>query len=167
MSKTPSWGIEPVPDRLRVLGALDTGLLWGSLGMSLLVVVAGVLLVPALSLRDALLAILVGGVLGNLMLALAALIGTDARVPGMVLLRAPLGRHGSYLATAVNVAQNVGWTVFELIVIATAASALSDRLFGWCGKWLWTLAAAAATTALALIGPVTFVRRWVRKVAIW
>ncbi|HEY6016943.1 MAG TPA: cytosine permease [Gaiellaceae bacterium] len=167
MSKTPSWGIEPVPDRLRVLGALDTGLLWGSLGMSLLVVVAGVLLVPALSLRDALLAILVGGVLGNLMLALAALIGTDARVPGMVLLRAPLGRHGSYLATAVNVAQNVGWTIFELIVIATAASALSDRLFGWSGKWLWTLAAAAATTALALIGPVTFVRRWVRKVAIW
>ncbi|MGZ4354507.1 MAG: cytosine permease [Gaiellaceae bacterium] len=167
MSETPSWGIEPVPDRLRVLGALDTGLLWGSLGMSLLVVVAGVLLVPALSLRDALLAILVGGVVGNLMLALAALIGTDARVPGMVLLRAPLGRHGSYLATAVNVAQNVGWTVFELIVIATAASALSDRLFGWSGKWLWTLAAAAATTALALIGPVTFVRRWVRKVAIW
>ncbi|HSP71686.1 MAG TPA: cytosine permease [Gaiellaceae bacterium] len=167
MSETPSWGIEPVPDRLRVLGALDTGLLWGSLGMSLLVVVAGVLLVPALSLPDALLAILVGGVAGNLMLALAALIGTDARVPGMVVLRAPLGRHGSYLATAVNVAQNVGWTIFELIVIATAAAALSDRLFGWSGKWLWTLAAAAATTALALIGPVTFVRRWVRKVAIW
>lgn len=167
MSETPSWGIEPVPDRLRVLGALDTGLLWASLGMSLLVVVAGVLLVPALSLPDALLAILVGGVVGNLMLALAALIGTDARVPGMVLLRAPLGRHGSYLATAVNVAQNVGWTIFELIVIATAAAALSERLFGWSGKWLWTLAAAAATTALALIGPVTFVRRWVRKVAIW
>ena len=90
--RTPSWGIEPVPERLRVLGALDTGLLWGSLGMSLLVLVAGTVLVPALSLRQALLAILVGGVVGNLMLALAALIGTDARVPGMVLLRAPLGR---------------------------------------------------------------------------
>ncbi|HET8606697.1 MAG TPA: cytosine permease [Gaiellaceae bacterium] len=166
-SKTPSWGIEPVPDRLRALGALDTGLLWGSLGMSLLVVVAGVLLVPALSLRDALAAILVGAVLGNLMLALAATIGADARVPGMVLLRAPLGRHGSYLATAVNVAQNVGWTIFELIVIATAASALSQRAFGWSGRWAWTLVAAAITTVLALIGPVTFVHQWVRKVAIW
>ena len=55
-----SWGVEPVPDRLRVLGTLDTGLLWGNLGVSLLVIVAGAALVPALSLPDALVAILVG-----------------------------------------------------------------------------------------------------------
>ena len=167
MTKRPAWGIEPVPDRLRVLGLVDTGLLWCSLGMSLLVVVAGMALVPALSLRDALLAIAVGGLVGNLMLGLAALIGTDARVPGMVLLRAPLGRRGSYLATGLNVAQNVGWTVFELVVIAAAAGALSQRTFGFRGTWLWTLVFAAVTTALALVGPVTFVREWVRKVAIW
>ena len=52
-----SWGIDPVPERLRVLGALDTGLLWGNLGVSLLVIVAGAALVPALSLPDALAAI--------------------------------------------------------------------------------------------------------------
>ena len=43
-----SWGIEPVPPRLRVLGGVETGLLWGNLGVSLLVVVAGAILVPAL-----------------------------------------------------------------------------------------------------------------------
>ena len=64
-------GIEPVPERLRVLGALDTGLLWGNLGVSLLVIVAGTILVPALSLPDALVAILVGCVIGNLMLGTA------------------------------------------------------------------------------------------------
>jgi len=32
-------GIEPVPERLRVLGALDTFLLWTNLGISLLVLV--------------------------------------------------------------------------------------------------------------------------------
>ena len=85
----------------------------------------------------------------------------------MVLLRAPLGRRGSYLATALNVLQNLGWTVFELIVIATVAAALSERLFGFHGEWLWKLVAAAATTALALLGPVGFVRRWVRRFAIW
>ncbi|HSC90161.1 MAG TPA: hypothetical protein VLB86_00755, partial [Gaiellaceae bacterium] len=55
-----SWGIEPVPERLRVLGGLDLGLLWGNLGVSLLVIVAGAILVPALSLPAALVAILVG-----------------------------------------------------------------------------------------------------------
>ncbi|HEY5160546.1 MAG TPA: cytosine permease [Gaiellaceae bacterium] len=165
--KTPNWGIEPVPERLRLLGLFDTGLLWGSLGLSLLVLVAGTYLVPALSLRDALLAIVVGGLLGNAMLALAGLIGAQARVPAMVLLRAPLGRRGSYLATVLNVIQNIGWTVFELIVIATAAAALSQRLFGLHATWLWTLIAAAGTTALALLGPVGFVRWWVKRFAIW
>ena len=40
MDDAPSWGIEPVPERLRVLGLLDTTLLWVNLGISLLVLVA-------------------------------------------------------------------------------------------------------------------------------
>jgi putative hydroxymethylpyrimidine transporter CytX len=162
-----SWGVEPVPERLRVLGAVDTFLLWGNLGVSLLVITAGAALVPALSLPDALLAILVGCVLGNFMLATAGAIGVDARVPGMVLLRAPLGRRGSYLPTAVNVLQGVGWTVFELLIIATAAAALSDELFGFRAQWLWTLVFGAAALVLALLGPIGFVRRFVRRIAIW
>ena len=58
---------------------------------------------PALSLPAALVAILVGCLVDNLMLATAGAIGADARVPGMVLLRAPLGRRGSYLPTGINV----------------------------------------------------------------
>src|SRR5262249_16788913 len=111
-----TWGIEPVPDRLRVLGLLDNGLLWGNLGVSLLVIGAGAPLVPALSLPRALLAIAIGGVIGQAMLSTAAAIGAQARVPGMVLMRAPLGRNGSRLPTAVNVVQTIGWTIFELLV---------------------------------------------------
>ena len=162
-----SWGIEPVPPRLQVLGALETGLLWGNLGVSLLVVVAGAILVPALSLPDALLAILVGCLIGNLMLATAGLIGADARVPGMALMRAPLGQRGSLLPTGVNVLQGIGWTTFELLVIATAAAALSDELFGFRAQWLWTLAFGACALALALLGPIGFVRRFIRRFAIW
>ena len=162
-----SWGIEPVPERLRVLSGLDTGLLWGNLGVSLLVIVAGAALVPALSLPDALVAILVGCLIGTLMLAAAGAIGTDARVPGMVLLRAALGRRGSYLPTGINALQGVGWSVFELLIIATAAAALSDELFGFRAQWLWTLVFGAFALALALLGPIGFVRRFVRRIAIW
>src|SRR5919201_1188642 len=171
-SETPAWGIEPVPDRLRVLGVIDTTLLWSNLGVSLLVIVAGTLLVDSefglgLSLPEAIAAIVVGGVIGNAMLALAGTIGAQARVPAMVLLRAPLGRRGSYLATALNVLQNLGWATFELIVIATAAAALSDEVFGFRAKWHWTLVFAAVTTAFALLGPISFVRRWVRRFGLW
>jgi nucleobase:cation symporter-1, NCS1 family len=162
-----SWGIEPVPERLRVLGGLDLGLLWGNLGVSLLVVVAGAILVPALSLPAALVAILVGCLVGNLMLATAGAIGAQARVPSMVLMRAPLGARGSYLPTAVNVVQCLGWTVFELLVIATAAAALSDELFGFEGRWFWTLVFGAIALLLGLLGPIGVVRTVIRRFALW
>src|SRR5437868_14341135 len=133
--ETPSWGIEPVPERLRVLGTVDTLLLWTNLGISLLVLVSAAYF--DLTLRQALGATLVGGLIGNAMLATAALIGADARVPTMVLQRAPLGRRGSYLATGLNVLQCLGWSIFELVVIATAAGALSNRLFGFHAIWVW------------------------------
>jgi nucleobase:cation symporter-1, NCS1 family len=165
--RAPNWGIEPVPERLRVLGLTDLTLLWGSLGVSLLVLVAGALLVPALSLKEALLAILIGGLIGNVMLGLGGMIGADGRVPAMVLLRAPLGRNGSYLATGLNVAQCIGWAIFELIIIATAAAALSDELFGFTATWAWTLVFGAVTVALALMGPIGIVRRFIRRFAVW
>src|SRR5436189_726381 len=164
-AQTPSWGIEPVPDRLRVLGLFDTTLLWTNLGISLLVLV-----LPAyfdLSLKDALLATVVGGLIGNSMLAAAALVGADGRVPTMVLQRAPLGRRGSYIATVLNVLQCLGWAIFELIVIATAAGLLSDKLFGFEAVWFWKLLFGGLATLLALMGPIGFVRRFVRKFAIW
>ena len=130
-------------------------------------IVIGALLVPALSLRDALLAIVVGAVAGNVLLGVAAAIGADARVPGMVLLRAPLGRRGSWLPTALNIAQNVGWSTFELIIIATAAAAASDRLFGWQGRWFWTIVFGVLSWGLGMLGPIGFVRRYLRKVASW
>ena len=161
-----SWGVTPVPPRLRTLSGLDVGLLWGNLGVSLLVLVAGTLL-AGLGLRQALLATVVGAVLGTALLGLAGLIGADRRVPGMVLLRAPLGERGSFLPTGLNVAQNVGWATFELIIIASAANALADRIFGFRQQWVWVLVFAAVTVALALAGPISFVRRYVRRFAIW
>jgi putative hydroxymethylpyrimidine transporter CytX len=164
-ARTPNWGITPVPERLRVLGFFDTTLLWTNLGISLLVLV-----LPAyfdLSLKDALAAALVGGLIGNAMLGVAALIGADGRVPTMVLQRAPLGQRGSYLATVLNVLQCLGWAIFELIVIATAAGLLTQKLFGFEATWAWKLVFGAVATLLALLGPIGFVRRFVRKFAIW
>jgi nucleobase:cation symporter-1, NCS1 family len=161
-----SWGVTPVPERLRTLSGVDVGLLWGNLGISLLVLVAGTFL-AGLGLRQALLAAVVGATLGTALLGLAGLIGAERRVPGMVLLRDPLGQRGSYLPTGLNVVQNLGWATFELIIIASAANALADGIFGFRQQWVWVLVFAAVTLALALTGPISFVRRYIRRFAVW
>ena len=166
-SSERTWGVTPVPERLRTLSFGDLALLWGNLGVSLLVLVAGAFLGPALGLGRALLAILVGGVLGNALLGLAGLIGAERRVPGMVLLRDPLGERGSYAPTVLNVLQNLGWATFELIVISTAAAALAGRVLGFEARWVWVLLFGALTCALALAGPISLVRRYLRRFAVW
>ncbi len=166
MESERTWGVTPVPERLRTLSLGDLTLLWGNLGISLLVLVAGTYLAP-LGLRQGLLAIVVGGILGCALLGFAGYIGAERRVPGMVLMREPLGVRGSYAPTVLNVLQNLGWATFELIVIAAAANALADRVFGFRERWLWVLVFGAVTLALALAGPIAFVRRYVRRFAVW
>ena len=104
------------------------------LSVSLLVIVLGAVLVPALSLRDALIAIVVGAVAGNLLLGLAGLIGADARVPGMVVLRAPLGRTaGQFVSRPRSVALTVAnsapaaWKDFRATCARTKLSIKSLR----------------------------------------
>lgn len=163
----PEWGIEPVPADLRRLSGLDVGVLWGNLGVSLLLPVVGAFLVPALGLREALLAIVVGALIGNLMLGAAARIGAETGAPGMVTYRGPLGLRGSYLPTAFNVLQNVGWGAFELYIIAAAAAGISARVLGPGLRALWVFVFGAVCVLMAVGGPVAVVRTWIRRYAVW
>lgn len=163
----PEWGIEPVPASQRTLQFLDYLVLWGDLGIGLLVLLAGTFLVPGLGLRDALLAIGIGSILGALLLALVGVIGSDNATPTMVLLRPVLGVRGSYLPTMLNVLQLVGWTIFEFIVMGFAANEISQVLFGFSNYPLWAGIFAAIVVLMGVGGPIGVVRQWLEKFAVW
>jgi putative hydroxymethylpyrimidine transporter CytX len=159
--------ITPVPDEDRRLGALDIGVLWGDLGVGLLVLVAGSLLVPGLGLRAALLATLVGSVIGSALLAIAGRVGSDTGVPTMVALRPSLGIRGSYLASLKNLGQLLGWAGVEIIIMAQAARAISDEFFGFEGYYLWLTLFAVIATAMAVGGPIVVVREFLQRFGFW
>src|SRR5436190_14545400 len=128
-------GIEPVPRSRQVLGTWDTFVLWADLGVSFLVMVVGMFLVPGLGLGQAFLAILVGALIGNFLLAVGAVIGSDTGAPTMVLMRRSLGIRGSYLPSGLYVIPLIGWATLEVIVMAQAADALLVRLAGIHGTY--------------------------------
>ena len=165
--EAPSWGVRPTAPEVRRLSNLDFAVLWGDLGIGLLVLVTGALLVPALGLPEALLAIVVGSVIGCVPLALVGRAGAREGVPGMVLLRPTLGTRGSYLPTILNVAQLVGWTAFELWAMALVASRITGPVLGIDGFAFWLVAAALVCLALSLGGPVLVVRRWMARFGVW
>jgi len=163
----PQWGIRPVPESLRRLRAVDLAVLWGDLSIGLLVLASGALLVPALGLPRAVLAIALGSAVGSVPLALVGAAGAREGVPGMALFRPVLGRRGSYLPSAANLVQLVGWTAFELWAMARVANAVSRDLFGLDAYLLWLGVVAVVCTALALAGPIFAIRRWLERFGVW
>ena len=139
---------------MRTLGLWDQLALWGSLGVSLLLPVTAVfLLAPGMALGAALVAILVGTVLGNVLLGLSAVPGAETGAPAMVLFRGLFGRRGSYVPTALNLLQCIGWSTFEIVIIAESA----DRVIG--GGWRWPIVLVAGVVATSMaIRPLAFVR---------
>lgn len=162
-----SWDVRPTPPEVRRLSGFDFAILWGDLALGMLVIVAGALLVPGLGFPEALLAIVVGSALGCVPLALVGHAGAREGIPGMVLLRPVLGVRGSYAPTALNVAQLVGWTAFELWAMALIASRVTGPLFGVESFWIWLGVAALVCVALSLGGPVLVVRRWMERFGAW
>ena len=161
------WGVEPVPEERRSLRPFDFAVLWGDLAVSLLVMVAGSLLVPGLGTQQALLAIVIGTALGTVLLALAGVVGTKTGVPTMVALRAPLGIRGSYLASGLNILQLVGWAALEIIIMSQAARALSSEYLGFSGYYFWIVFFGVVGTLMAMGGPIVVVRQWLQKFGVW
>jgi NCS1 family nucleobase:cation symporter-1 len=153
---------EPVP---QALSLIDQFGLWGNLGVSLLGFTGAIFVLqpggpgtPELSLAAALTAIMAGTVFGTTVLALSALPGAQTGAPAMVLLRGLFGARLSWAPTALNILQCLGWAVFELVTIATAAHTVAPAL----PKWGYVLIGGVATALLTVrpLGAIRVLRRY-------
>lgn len=160
-------GIEPVEPRRRVLSGIDLAILWGDLGIGLLVLVTGGLLVPGLGFGDAMVAIVLGSAVGVALLSLAASAGAQHGVPTMVLLRPVLGIRGSWVPSALNTVQLIGWTAVEFWAISLVADIVSDRVFGFSARPFWLVITVLVCLGLALWGPVGVTRTWMKRFGAW
>jgi putative hydroxymethylpyrimidine transporter CytX len=153
---------EPVP---QALSLLDQFGLWGNLGVSLLGFTGAIFVLqpggpgtPELSLAAALTAVVTGTVLGTVPLALAGLPGAMTGAPAMVLLRGLFGARLSSVPTVLNILQCLGWGIFELVTIATAAHTVAPAL----PRQGYVLIAGLATALLSLrpLGAIRVLRRY-------
>ena len=149
----------------RTLGTWDQLAFWANLGVSLLGPVTALYLLyptsdgPRMSLVAAFVALCVGTVLGTLLVSVTAIPGTDTGSPAMRLLRGLFGTKLSYLPTVLNLLQCLGWAVFELVVIASAA----DQLLPGHVHWPYVVVAGALSTLMAVrpLGSVRVLRKYV------
>ena len=90
----------------------------------------GAYLVPAVGPRDALLAIVLGSVIGAGLLAWTAKLGADTGLTSAGLMHSTYGSLFAKLPIILNIVQLVGWTTFELVIMRDGTGAVAKQSFG-------------------------------------
>ncbi len=160
--------LTPVSLSARVFSWHEHMSLWFSLGVGLLVMQIGAYLVPGVSTEDAIIAILVGSIVGSGLLAWTAKLGADTGLSSAGLMHATYGSMFAKVPVVLNIVQLIGWTTFELVVIREGTSAIAINAFGFSMDAGTAMVAAtvfwgAILTALLAGSMVTLVRKFVSR----
>nr|WP_315242210.1 cytosine permease [uncultured Albidiferax sp.] len=160
--------LTPIPAAGRVFSGASHAALWFSLGVGLLVMQIGAYLVPAVGTQQALLAIVLGSVLGAGLLAWVARIACDSGLSSAGLMHATFGSGFARLPVLLNIVQLVGWTTFELVIMRDGTAAIAKHSLGWNlsgtqGVLFTTLLWGAVLTALMAASMLTLVRKFIGR----
>ncbi len=148
-------------------GFLDHAALWGSLGVTLYVMPFGALLVPALSLEQAFLAVVVAAAMGGLLVGAVAAMAARSGLATVELLAQLLGERFKPLLAALLLVRNVVFAAFALSLIAASAELVSDRALGAGLRPLWVVAFGMAGLSLVAAGPQFVIRKLLRRAGLW
>mgnify|MGYP000697528757 FL=1 len=167
MANSHNAALAPVAEAERVFSGLSHASLWFSLGVGLLVMQVGAYLVPAVGTRDAMLAIVLGSLIGSGLLAWTAKVGCDTGLSSAGLMHTVFGTSFAKLPVLLNIVQLVGWTTFELVVMREGTQAIGQKVLGvelptFAATLLW----GGVLTALMLGSMVTLVRQFVSRVGL-
>lgn len=114
----------------RKTGGFSFFTLWFGASVSLAEIMTGSLIAP-LGLKQGLLVIFAGHLIGVLILALVGVIGFREKSPSLMSSRLSLGRYGSYIISFFNIVQLIGWTAIMLIQSARSLQSITGQLFGF------------------------------------
>jgi len=143
--------VRPVANSRRNLGGLDFFLFWAGVAVSLAEIWAGGLL-ARMGLWFGLSAILLGHIVGNTLMALAGVIGSDHGIPSMVSVRPSFGIRGSNLAAALNIVQLICWGSIMLIIGGRAGAMLGAPRGGvLASQHFWILCIGLGTLLWAFL----------------
>ena len=167
MANSHNAALAPVAEAERVFSGLSHASLWFSLGVGLLVMQVGAYLVPAVGTRDAMLAIVLGSLMGSGLLAWTAKVGCDTGLSSAGLMHTVFGTSFAKLPVLLNIVQLVGWTTFELVVMREGTQAIGQKVLGvelptFAATLLW----GGVLTALMLGSMLTLVRQFVSRVGL-
>jgi len=133
-------------------GFLTHFAVWGGLGASLYLMPFGSLLVPALSIEQAVLAAVIAAFVAALLIASVAGLAARTGRSTLDLVSGPLGDRSRLPVGALLLARHVLVASFALILMTDAATLIGERVLGADLRPLWAVLLGAGALGLALLG---------------
>lgn len=138
--------IQNTDDKKGGTSLFENGLIWFGAGVSIAEILTGTYFAE-LGFKRALLAILIGHIIGCAMFFLAGVIGGKQRLSAMETAKNSFGRIGGQFFAIMNVIQLVGWTSIMIYDGALAANGIFS-----IGSWVWCLVIGALIILWIMIG---------------
>lgn len=143
-------GLEPVPESQRTQSAFDLFLIFAAANVVATTLQTGAVLGSRFGAADVMPLVVGGSLVGAVLVALLAPVGSRWGVPSMIAARAPLGRYGAGLVAALLYLTNFAWIAINNTI---AASVCAQVLGGSAATRWWAAALGVAATAVVARGP--------------
>lgn len=132
------FGTEVIPDHLRTVRWWDIF----SIFLNFLVnpgtiTISGLLISSGMSLAEATLTGVLSILIGFSTYLVAATVGTDHAIPGLVSMRSVFGIRGAVLASTLRAVSSVYWFAFQTVAAAAGITVVLERLFNRQVDTLW------------------------------
>ena len=142
--------LSPVPESQRTQSAFDLFLIFAAANVVATTLQTGAVLGSRFGAADVMPLVVGGSLVGAVLVALLAPVGSRSGVPSMIAARAPLGRYGAGLVAALLYLTNFAWIAINNTI---AASVCAQVLGGSATTRWWAAALGVAATAVVARGP--------------
>lgn len=144
--------ILPTKNNERTMGLFSTFALWLAANVVITSVMTGMMFLPDISFKDAVIAILLGSAIGAIPLAMTGLIGTRTGLPTMVITRASFGQKGAVLPAIVNTIILVGWSWIQAYMAGLSLNYAVNYAFGYSNINLFVILTEILVVAITIYG---------------
>ncbi|GAB3435625.1 cytosine permease [Phycicoccus ginsengisoli] len=121
--------LQPIPESVRTRSVSGQFWIWAGANIAPINWVLGALGIQlGLGLRDTLIVLVTGNLIGMALFGLFVLMGQRTGVTGMVLSRAAFGRRGAYLPATIQAGLAIGWCAVNTWIILDLVMALLGKL---------------------------------------
>lgn len=141
--------LEPVPADQRTQSSLDLFLIFAGANVVATTFITGATVKAGLSFANSMLAVLVGGVIGALLVALLVPVGSKWGVPSIIALRAPLGRPGAHVVALILYITNFAWIALNNVI----AASVTESMFPAVSMRVLAVVLGVAATLIVAGGP--------------